>query len=313
MQETDIAQRVWRGWDILTLRSAELTAEVVPGKGGDIHRLSIADGRDLLWSTPWGLRERGAVSVAGSDAELYWESHPGGWQTILPNGGMPTMSSGAWWSQHGEAWATPMDWRIESGALVLSGRLVRSPLAIERRIRLDGGRLLLEEVIRNEGGEPVEAMWGQHPSFGPPLLGPGARIWTSASTIFEDPAVAGMPWPGQGDDLSTLPGPGSGQKRMVYLGDFPGERGLVRLENAAVGLCVEMDWSLSAWPFLWYWLEAGAHHGFPLFSAGYVLALEPFSSWPGGIDLVRETTGTQLLLGPGEALSGDLVLSVRSL
>src|SRR5690348_6179271 len=97
-----------RGWDVLRLTSDALVVDVVPGKGGDIIAVRRSpDGPNLLWETPWGLRERGAIGTSGDSLVTLMEAYPGGWQTVFPNGGDPCVEHGVEWGMHVEAWRAP--------------------------------------------------------------------------------------------------------------------------------------------------------------------------------------------------------------
>jgi hypothetical protein len=59
-----------------------------PDKGADGYSIvDSASGIDVLFKTPWGLREQ--VSVVGSgDSQQEWLArHPVGWQHLVPNSG----------------------------------------------------------------------------------------------------------------------------------------------------------------------------------------------------------------------------------
>ena len=313
-----------RGWDVVRLTAGQLEADVVPGKGGDVlavrHR-----GRDLLWQAPWGLRARGALATKGSSAAGLIEAYPGGWQTVFPNGGGACEQHGVEWGMHGEAWLAPWDVvAADDTAVTLSTRLVRSPFRLTKTIRLEPEGVRVEESARNEGGVAVEVMWSHHPAFGAPLLGAGAVLDTNAAEFIADdgagaptrePAPASRgPWPVvAGVDLRRLPGPDETRERFGYLTGFP-EQAHVEVRNAGIGLAVRLRWSARELPYAWYWLEAHATPGFPWYQGVYVLGIEPATSWPGqGLVAVREKTGTQVSIGPGEERSIRIALDVVEL
>ncbi|MCP4165825.1 MAG: hypothetical protein GY759_08010 [Chloroflexi bacterium] len=61
-------------------------------------------------------------------------------------------------------------------------RPARTPLFLEKTLSLEPGRavLYIDETLRNEGGEPLDAMWGHHIAYGRPFLDEGAVIDISA-------------------------------------------------------------------------------------------------------------------------------------
>ncbi|MBT2395377.1 aldose 1-epimerase [Streptomyces sp. ISL-100] len=317
-----------RGWEIVRLTSEALSADVVPGKGGDVLSLTwVPGGVDVLWRSPWGLRHRGALATSGDSVVHLMEGYHGGWQSVFPNGGDAQEVHGVEWGMHGEVWLAPFDWEPDGeSAIALRTRLVRSPFAVEKRIALAHDTLTVTETVTNEGGEPVEVMWSQHPAFGAPLISPDAHIETSARTFVvddeRDTATTDLlpggiaVWPhapgrdGGTVDLGAVPGPASGIDRMGYLSDF--DLGFVAVTNPRLGLAAELRWDATVFPHAWYWLEAGATRGFPWFKSVYVLAIEPATSYPAqGLAKARAKTGTTLTIGPGESRTATVSLTVK--
>lgn len=308
------------GWDVVRLRSDRLEVDVMPGKGADIVALRWRPlGANVLWTTPWGVRQRGRVGTAAGSVTAFMESYFGGWQTLFPNGGPSCEEAGAELGFHGEACLAP--WEVvseaegETAAVELTTTLVRSPFTLNKHIEVRGDAVRVTESVRNGGSEPREVMWGHHPAFGPPLLGEGARVETAATWFEADDerdTVHGdlqpgsrRDWPlgtardGGVVDLSVLPGPGERIDRFGYLGGF--DRGWCAIVNPRLPLRVDITWDESVFEYAWIWLEAHASDGFPWFGRAYVLGLEPGSSFPGqGLDAVRKKTGTQLRIAPGE-------------
>lgn len=299
-----------RGWDIVQLSSDQLEVDVVPGKGGDLTSVRwLPLGVDVLWKTPWGLRPRGERSAAGGSEAKLMEAYPGGWQTVFPNAGDPTVEHGVDWGHHGEVWMTSLDWKpVGPAAIEMRTRLVRSPFEVVKRVEVDGSAVTVTETVTNDAAEAVDVMWSQHPAFGPPLVGPGTSVEAPAGVVHSADGDAAWPTlPGTGTDLRRVPPPRAGETRMAYLGDL-GE-GRVAVVNAELDLRAELSWDLSVMPYAWYWLEAGGRAGFPWFSDAYVLALEPATSWPyTGVSAVRETTGTHVTIEPGESRTSAVTL-----
>ncbi|TDD63788.1 aldose 1-epimerase [Jiangella aurantiaca] len=303
------------GWELLHLTSDDLEVDVVPGKGGDVTAVRWRPlDVDVMWRTRWGLRPRGEHITAGSSEALLMQAYPGGWQTVFPNAGAPSHEHGVEWGMHGEAWLASYDWSAVDGAsagsaaVELRTDLVRSPFSIVKRVEVAGPSVTVTETVTNDGAEPVEVMWSQHPAFGAPLVGPATRIETAARTIWLDPATPAA-WPNDGFD--RVPAPGSGVSRLAFLADFAeGRAGIV---NDELGLRADLTWDTSLMPHAWYWLEAGGRAGFPWYSAAYVLALEPATSWPdAGVAGVRSTTGTQLAIAPGESRTATVTLTLAA-
>jgi len=317
-----------RGWDVVRLTSDLVEVDVLPGKGGDILSATWRPlGVDVLWSSPWGLRQHGAVATAGDSVTALMESYPGGWQTVFPNGGDATVEHGVEWGMHGEAWLSPWDFTVGDGAVELTTRLVRSPFALHKRIALDAASITVTETATNVGGVAVEAMWSHHPAFGAPLIDGSARLDSAARTIIVDDVrdtsvgdllVGGRGmWPdaptrdGATADLRILPGPAEAVDRFAYLTDF--DRGWAAITNAPLGLRAELEWDLTVMPHAWLWVEAHATPTFPWYAGAYVVGVEPASSIPGqGIARARAKTGTTLSFAPGESRTATVVLRLSA-
>lgn len=320
----------FRGWEVVRLRSDRLEIQVVPGKGADILSIRfLPQGLELLWQSPWGLRPAGAPPTGGDSVANFLELYPGGWQTIFPNGGNPSVEDGVELGFHGEAAVVPWEWSTadEGDACVdMATHLYRSPFELRRRMTLVGDRLEVRETVENNGTEPVEAMWSHHPAFGAPFLSGSCRVDAAARRFVVDDerdtptgdlvvgAVADWPWVPTRDggkaDLSVVPPEGTPCDRFGYLTDL--ERGWARVTNDELRVSAELEWDAAVMPHAWYWLEARATMGYPWYGRAYVLAIEPAASFPGqGLAAVRHKTGTQVTFTPREPRSVSISLTVK--
>lgn len=319
----DIREIEYRGWKMIRLRTKELEVDLVPGKGADILQVRwLPDDLDLLWSTPWGLRERGSVSTSGDSYANFMENYPGGWQTVFPNGGRESVAGGVRHGFHGEACLASWDWQITRTGVELSTRLVRSPFRLTKMITLEGSRLRVDEVAENVGGEPFDAVWCHHPAFGAPFLGRGSRLDTAARGFINDESPTGdldpgheSEWPyavgrsGEKIDLRVLPGSDAGIARLGYLTDF--DRGWAAITSHEHGVRAELEWNTDVLPHAWLWLESNASPGFPVYKGWYVMAIEPASSYPAqGIDEVSKKGSGLLAFEPSESRTATVSLTV---
>ena len=73
----------------LRIENDILAATVLVDKGADIYQLIYKpQGIDVLWKSPWGLKEQGrGVQSTFSSAAAWLENCAGGWQEIFPIGG----------------------------------------------------------------------------------------------------------------------------------------------------------------------------------------------------------------------------------
>jgi hypothetical protein len=320
-----------RGVPGFVLENDAIAVTVVPVKGADIVGLvAKPDGVDVMWKSPWGLPPLVGGVPAAFDSQVTWSAaYEGGWQVLFPNGGPAGTYKGVELNFHGEA--STSAWEIdgidaagESAEIRLSLRLRRSPFRIERQMRLAGDRpvLTIRERVTNLGGERMEFMWGHHPAYGAPFLSGACRIDTSAGAVWADADYDGpanpltrdatFDWPvgardGVPADLSMLPAEdGPPRQMLAFLRDFPGSHGWYGITNTELGLGVGLVWPLDVFPFAWFWQEMHASSGFPWYREVYTMAIEPFTSIPGGLLNVMEKTQTQRALDPGESLAMEL-------
>jgi galactose mutarotase-like enzyme len=320
-----------RGYRAIVLENDLLAASVLPDKGADIYELIYKPKElDVLWKSPWGLRPLGAGFATAANSWVAWTEHyEGGWQEIFPNGGAACDYNGVELNFHGEA--SSMGWDAEivqpngdSTGARFSVRLARSPLKLERLMRIEAGKpiLIFQERIINEGGEPIDYMWGHHPAYGAPFIDGSCRIDTNARTFRADDRsdAPGNPltpggrfiWPigqkaGVEIDLSRIPGSDVERGAMAYLGNFDGETAWYGITNTALGMGVGLVWRTATFPHAWLWQEMHSSPGFPWYKNVYVMAIEPFTTVPNqGLTTAIETTGTHRTLAPGESAEAEL-------
>jgi hypothetical protein len=256
--------------------------------------------------------------------------YTGGWQEVFPNGGAPSTHRGARFGQHDEVWQLPWDWQVVSDTDREVGvrfstltRLV--PFSLHKELRLCSGaaRLEISETIENLSQVGLEAMWGQHLTFGPPFLREGCRVELDGEIEALphpepiDPAGRRLAsergrWPrlaaaGGGEvDLSRIPPRGT-LSDIVYLAGFSEGRYQIR-DPEGFGLRVE--WDAGLLPYLWFWQEFGAGRDYPWYGRLYTVGLEPFSSYPTSGLAEAVANGSALHFEPGGRKSLKMSLEV---
>jgi hypothetical protein len=256
---------------------------------------------DLVWLAPGGVRAPDPGG-ADDDAARYFDTYPGGWQEVMPNGGAPARYRGAALAQHGEIAGLPWACEVVEDnparvAVRLTVRTTRTPFRLAKVLTLDSGaaRLAVRAELANEAPVVAHAMWGQHLAFGRPFLRPGCRVTLPdgvrvlphAGTINPPRRAVSpggpYPWPtvptpgGDLLDLSVVPEPGA-PSDIVYLTGFT--EGRYELRHPDGGPAVRVRWDAAVLPYLWLWREFGDTTGYPWWGRAYVTGLEPFSSYP---------------------------------
>jgi hypothetical protein len=311
----------WHGLPAVVLENRRLRVTVLTTGAQVVEFNDKRRDLDLVWLAPGGNRPGGG----------WFDTYPGGWQEVLPNGGAPARFRGAELGQHDEVAGLAWDCQLltdreDEVAVRLQVDTVRTPFQVSKVLRLtgDGPRLDVEEELTNLAPVPVPAMWGQHLAYGAPFLRSGGRIrLPDGVRVLPHPepinparrtVAAGGPyrWPvvptpdGDRTDLSAIPPPG-GPSDIVYLTGFT--EGWYELSDPA-GAGVRVEWDATVLPYLWLWHELGDTVDHPWWGRAYVVGVEPFSSYPTDGLPEAVANGTALLLGPHETRELDWSIGV---
>jgi len=315
-----------------SMENRHLRVVVLSGKGTDIFELrDKASGVDVLFKTPWGLRNpQTYVHDTPSATAPFMDFYPGGWQELFPNAGNNCIYKGAELGFHGEICKVPWEFTVLKNspaevAVKCRVRTVRCPFLVEKTLTLKPDAALeIEETVTNEGAEPMDFMWGHHPAFGAPFLDEHCRLFTPATGVetahalpahqLLPPETSFQTFPkvrtvdGDEFDLSRMQLPTARFAHLSYLMGL--KDGWYCLVNEKTRLGVALRWDLDVFRYLWLWQEFCGTLQYPWWGQGYVTGIEPHSSIPGlGLDKAIER-GTQLTLTPKRSLSTRLCVSL---
>jgi galactose mutarotase-like enzyme len=286
---------VLAGYPALVLENASLRVTVLVGRGGDVVEF-LHKPTDTDFCT---FTRRGLPRAEEAQGKPFLDVYYGGWQEVFPSGGAPCRFAGAELDQHAEVALLP--WRLasveerpEAVAATLEVRCLQTPFALRRSLRLDAATPRLDVVSEatHEGAVPFPAMWGQHLAFGPPYLGPGARLELP-------PGARVVPTEGSEplEALALAPPRGS-RASVTYLTGFA--EGRYRVHQPGRPVALEVRWDAALLPYLWCWREPAATPGYPWYGAEYLVGLEPFSSYPTLGLAAAVANGSALTFAPGE-------------
>lgn len=320
-----ISEFFYLGYEALTLENDELSITLLPGKGSDVIRFFFKPlGLDFLWRSEPGLQGVGAVK-SSTPASAFLDYYPGGWQEILPNFGDPCIYKGAQLGLHDEVCLLPWNYQVlqdssDCASVRLEVRCVRTPFRLSKTFTLHrGSGLEINEHLRNESPEEMDCTWGHHPAFGSPFLSkrcrvfvPPCRVMTQKEYVSPNSRIAPKQdcvWPNVSDkdgnilDLSRIPEIGAHSHDMAYLHRF--HEGWYVLFNEDRNVGFALSWDPKIFKYLWFWQVYGGWSGYPWYGMSYNIGLEPCTSSPNSLaDAVK--VGTQLKLGPGEAVETSL-------
>ncbi|MFQ6097377.1 MAG: DUF4432 family protein [Armatimonadota bacterium] len=311
----------YRGLRVLVMENDLLRISLLLDKGTDIFEfLYKPRDVDFMFRHPNGVRNSAThvESIASKIGPFMDYSH-GGWPEVLPNAGRTCEYKGAEFGLHGEVHGLPWKHRIvqdspDCVAVALWVRTVRTPFYLEKTLTLHRGSAVLHiaERLVNEGREPMELMWGHHPTFSTPFL--------DDTTVLDAPAtrvvIDGVPddysrfdpfqefdWPegptrgGEVVDIRHVPPLGSEISDMAYLTGLTD--GWFAITNQSRELGFGMSWDLDTFKCIWWWMAFGGNFGYPLYGRAFAMAVEPMSSWPAILPNAI-AKGTQLKMAAGE-------------
>ncbi len=322
----------YRGLKTVVIENDQLRTVVLADKGADVISLvHKPSDTEFLWRSPWGVRDPSKYVPTTGDGFSVWIDHyEGGWQTVVPNVGLPARDGGGSLGFHGEANLLPWDAVVvdegpERALVRFRARLARSPLTVVKEIGLDrqGATLRVRDAITNTSTKRYELSFGHHIALGPPLLSehsvidlPGGTILTQSETFHEANRLAPAtrsPWPmarlrggGEADLRYVLP-PDSQVYDQAYVTDLPD--GWYALTNRQRGVGMAVRFPRETFRYLWYWQVFGGGTDYPWWGRTYNVGLEPVTSYPnGGLD-EQVANGTAWSLGPGETSTSELLVT----
>lgn len=321
-----VTEYVYRGLRTFSMENELLRVTVLADKGGDIIEfLHKPTDTDFMWRSPQGVRNPATfVPTVPRPEGSFLDYYEGGWQDCLPTGGGPARYGGTSFGPHGDVCLIPWDYVIveddpEQIAVRLRVRTYRTPLLVEKTLRLQRGRpvLTIEERLLNEGREAVELMWGHHPAFGPPFLDescvidlPQATVQTTdLSQTHRYRPGQGYRWPiipgrdGAAIDLSRIPTADVGTHDTIFLTGLA--EGWYAITNTAQRVGFALAWPVEVFPALWFWQVYGGAFGQPWYGRAYTIALEPWTTAENQIE-AAVARGCARRLEPGEALAATL-------
>jgi len=298
-----ITECVLRGYRTLILENNLIRVTVLADKGTDIYELLYKPlDMDAMWRAPLGLRERHSVTSPREHASGKFLDYAfGGWFEMFPNVGYHFEKHGFPWSLHGEVSLQAWEYKIvkdepEEIIIGFQVRTARTPFHLEKTLRLvnDKPTLFFEERITNEGDQPMDVSWGQHPVYGWPFVDDSCRLYLPPcrALTFEEklaPTTRLKPgqdreWPfvetldGQIIDASRIPGPETRSHDHIYLTGYQEGWYALTNENRGIGLGLSFDPGL--YKFLTFWQVYRGAFDYPWWGMTYNIAIEPQTSYP---------------------------------
>ncbi len=309
---------------------------VCPALGARVLRLvDLWTGRDwLVPGDPPAAGPDGAPLAWGATDATYDGDVAYGWDECLPtvapcpDPGDPAAPA---LRDHGDLWGRPAEVEGAGAEVTATWRGPGRPYTFQRRIRLDGPRVVAEYELTNHGAVPLPVLWSMHPLL---ALEPGARVEVEGLVTVLATQATGLPlapvpgradWPetpgvdGRPISLDLVGERGAGTAVKLYGGwglygawdssvgeGLPGVAGVVQPDGSRL----ELSWYAPIAPNLGIWLDDG---GWPPAPAAPRVqhALEPTTS-PDDDLAAAIANGRALVLEPAERVAWSATLRVRA-
>ena len=184
---------VLKGNKAFVMENQKLRLTILLDRGSDIIELLYKPKDiDFMWRSPVALHKKSDyISQTGDSLGNYLDHVSGGWQEILPNGGLQCVYKNAVYGMHGEISNIPWQYKIIKDqediiSVTFCITTLRSPYTLEKTITLHSNDscIYIHEELENLANEDMQLMWGHHPTIGEPFLSEDCKIITNAKTFF---------------------------------------------------------------------------------------------------------------------------------
>ena len=156
---------------------------------------------------------------------------------------------------HAEASIGNYEFAQCEGGFIARCKLPSSQLSFERRIRLDGRRVLIDETVENLSVFDRPIAWTQHVTLGPPFLERGKtqfRIPATKSRAIGD--TTDFDWPGP-RNLETFTGEESSSGYTAHLMDPAQSNSYFVAWSPTLQLACAYAWQRTDFPWMGIWEE----------------------------------------------------------
>lgn len=287
------------GCDLVVLTNDCLQVVVAPDVGGRVVSLvHRASGHEFLWRNPRLQLERCAPGAA-YDPNFY-----GGIDEVIPCD-VPETIDGIACPDHGELWTMPLSVERAGAVLTLRGRLPLFGLDYQRRMHLEGNRLVNRYEITNCSGVERHFMWKMHAAIavrpGDRLICPAAKAQTADPEWSRRKSAVPFDWPlADGLDMSVVPAPDETTEFLFLHGLREGTIGIASADGRAI-VC---SFDSAVFPCCVYFASHGAMGGV------YTAVIEPCTAMPLTVSAAAQY-GFCTRLRAGESLVTSLTWAAR--
>ena len=253
-----MSETTFRGRRAVSVENEALRVTVLVEGGHVAEILDKGTGVNPLWLPPWPSIEPSTYSAAGhpeygNDSESKLLSGIMGHNLCLDLFGAPTAEeAAAGMTVHGEASVVPYAVSAAGNELTAAATFPVARLRFERKLRLDGRRVLFSETVENLAPVDHPIAWTQHVTLGPPFVERGA-------TQFRAPVARsyslGEAREVTAQNLHTFPDAASSGGFTTHLMDPLRENAFFLAYSPGSHLLVGYTWKRADFPWLGVWEE----------------------------------------------------------
>lgn len=260
----------------LTLDNGILSVTVHPDRGGNISSIYIKNkNSELLFQPP-----RGECPLPECGAR-FEEYEAAGFDDAFPNIDEERVvykGSELTYNDHGDIWTARMNTHIDGSESVLIEN--NEKYLFEKRISLEGNRLILKYRIKNTSDKVYPCFYTMHCLFkyasDMHIIFPGKvkqieNVLESRS-LGHRGYIHSFPVTESGFNLSCISGYAEESCEKFYA-QSPIDKGCCAVVYPSKGIRVDIEWDTAALPYLGFWITKGGFRG------DYNCALEPSSGY----------------------------------
>jgi galactose mutarotase-like enzyme len=321
-----IKEVVYEGLKTVHLENNLINVGVLADKGADIYEfLYKPKDIDVMWHSFNGVKDPRAIVVSKEHpGGGFLDCYEGGWQELFPSISSPCEYQGATLGIHGEVAMPGWNYKIikneiDEISVLFWIRTMRMPFLLERKmtIKNNDATLYLDEQVTNESNQKLDFMWGHHPAYGPIFLDDSCEILIDSGSISNisfdwqgkklSKADAAWPWltlnSGEKLDVSKVKGPDEQLYMEFAVSNF--KHAGYEIKNYRNNIGFGMEWDQRIFPHIWMWAVYGGGLSYPWFGRAYTLALEPWSSIPGDLNMAVKNKET-IKIQAGQKISTQI-------
>lgn len=247
----------------VSIENEHLRVTVLVEGGHVAEILDKASGVNPLWLPPWPSIEPSTYSRAkhpeyGDDAESKLLAGIMGHNLCLDLFGPPTAEeAAAGMTVHGEASIVPYEITASGQDLTASAVFPIARLRFERKLRLQGRRVLFSETLENLAPVDYPIAWTQHVTLGPPFVERGVTTFRAPVTrSYSLGANREFSWPHAPEgDLRTYNSSPVSSNFTTHLMDPAQGRAYFLAHSSSSNLLIGYEWERTDFPWLGVWEE----------------------------------------------------------